>query len=501
MKFNAIGLFLPLALIWHWAATPPHAHAVDKPTRPNIVFIFADDMGYGEVHALNPERGKIPTANLDKLVSQGLAFTDAHTASSVCTPSRYALLTGRYCWRTRLQKGVVTGNDDPMIGENRATVQSMLREHGYTTAVIGKWHLNYNYEGEHKKKKGKDPRGSGYAPAAAPIGTRIPDGPLTRGFDYYFGFHHAREMSSLCENDRIIDEIDVVEMLPRITAKAVEHINEHAAAAKAGQPFFLYVPLSSPHTPIVPSERWIGKSGLGKYADFVMQTDGSVGEVVRAIDANGLTDNTLLIFSCDNGTSRAAGIPELQAQGHYPSAQLRGSKADLWEGGHRVPFIVRWPNGGVKAGTKTDHLVCLSDFYATVAEMLQTQVADDEAEDSFSFFPVLSGERVAKPRRAIVHHSFSGHFAIRQGPWKLCLAYGSGGWSSPNEKQAKQQGLPHVQLYHLDEDLGETRNLHATYPERTSTLLALLQQYVDLGRSTPGPPQSNAKPVELWKSK
>lgn len=501
MKSATFRPVLFAVLAFQWVSDQPRAQADIEPIRPNIVFIFADDMGYGEVHALNPKRGKIPTPNLDKLVAQGKVFTDAHTASSVCTPSRYALLTGRYCWRTRLQKGVVTGNDEPMIAADRATVQGLLRDHGYDTAVIGKWHLNYNYEGEHKRNKGKDPRGSGFAPAPAPIGTRIPDGPLTRGFDYYFGFHHAREMSSLCENDRIIEEIDVVEMLPRITAKAVDHINAKASTAKSGKPFFLYMPLSSPHTPIVPSAQWIGKSGLGKYGDFVMQTDGSVGEVVRAIDANGLTDNTLVIFSCDNGTSRAAGIPDLQAQGHYPSAHLRGSKADIWDGGHRVPFIARWPDGGVKAGATTDHLVCLADLYATIAEMLGAEIADDAAEDSFSFYPVLSGKPVADPRQGIVHHSFSGHFAIRQGNWKLCLANGSGGWSSPNEKEAKKNGLPHAQLYDMGEDVGESNNLYATYPDRASALLALLQQYVDRGRSTPGQPQNNAKPIELWKSK
>jgi len=281
----------------------------------------------------------------------------------------------------------------------------------------------------------------------------------------------------------------------------VEHIHGRAQAAKSGKPFFLYLPLSSPHNPIVPSAEWIGKSGLGKYGDFVMQTDGSVGEVVRAIDANGLTDNTLVIFSCDNGTSKAAGIPELQAQGHYPSAHLRGSKADIWDGGHRVPFIVRWPAGGVRAGSTTDHLVCLSDFYATTAEMLGAKIAEDAAEDSFSFYGVLSGKSVAEPRQAIVHHSFSGHFAIRQGKWKLCLANGSGGWSSPNEKEAKKLGLPHAQLYDMDKDVGETNNLYASNPEQASELLALLQQYVDRGRSTPGPQRSNAKPVELWKSR
>ncbi len=470
--------------------------------RPNIVFIFADDMGYGEVHALNPSRSKIPTPNLDRLCGEGMVFTDAHTASSVCTPSRYALLTGRYCWRTRLQSGVVVGNDDPMIAADRPTVEGMLQEHGYHTAVIGKWHLNYNYEGDHGKKRSKkDPRGSGFMPAVAPVGTRIPDGPITRGFDYYFGFHHAREMSSLCENDRIIEEIDVVEMLPRLTEKAVAYVNEHAEDAKSGKPFFLYMPLGSPHAPIVPSKQWQGKSGLGKYGDFVMQTDGSVGEVVAAIDENGLADNTLLIFSCDNGTSKVANIPALQKQGHFPSANLRGSKADIWDGGHRVPFIVRWPGGHVKAHSTTNHLVCLSDFMATIAEMLGTKVPEGAGEDSFSFYPVLSGTSVVGGREAIVHHSVSGHFAIRQGKWKLNLCSGSGGWTSPNEKEAAAQGLPEIQLYDMESDLGEQYNLQADHPQKTAQLLELLETYVARGRSTPGRPHTNDAEIDIWKRK
>jgi arylsulfatase A len=501
---TSLRVFSAILLVTVIGWQSAHADQPESATRirPNIVFILADDMGYGEVHALNPRRSKIPTPNLDKLVADGMVFTDAHTASSVCTPSRYALLTGRYCWRTRLQKGVLTGNDDPLIAADRPTVQGMLQDQGYHTAVIGKWHLNYNYEGEHKRNKAaKDPRGANFKPALAPVGTRIPDGPVTRGFDYYFGFHHAREMSSLCENDRIIEEIDVVEMLPRITSKAVEYIDQQAVAAKSGKPFFLYLPLSSPHTPIVPSKEWIGKSGLGEYGDFVMQTDGTVGEVVRAIDAQGLTDNTLLVFSCDNGTSKAAGIDKLQKQGHFPSAHLRGSKADIWDGGHRVPFIVRWPDGGVKAGSATDHLVCLSDLFATTAEMLGASIPESAAEDSFSFYSVLRGTPVSDPRQAIIHHSISGHFAIRKDNWKMCLARASGGWSSPNEKEASKQGLPDVQLYDMDADVGETNNLQAVQAERTRQLLSLLEQYVARGRSTPGSSQSNDADINLWKSK
>jgi arylsulfatase A len=468
--------------------------------RPNIVFVFADDMGYGEVHALNPERGKIPTPNLDTLVSQGMTFTDAHTSSSVCTPSRYALLTGRYNWRTRLQKGVTVGNDDPLIAADRLTVAKLLKEHGYNTGIVGKWHLNYNYEGDfHGKKSKKDPQRPGFLLSVAPVGTRIPDGPLTRGFDSFFGFHHAREMSSLVRDDRIIEEIDVIEMLPRLTESAVEFIDSRAADAKAGKPFYLYFALSSPHTPIVPSKEWQGKSGLGDYGDFVMQTDGSVGAVMEALDKHGLRDNTLLIFSADNGTSKAAGIPALQKQGHYPSANLRGSKADIWDGGHRVPFIVRWPAGGVKAGSETGHLVCLADFTATCAEMLEKKLPKTTAEDSYSFFPVLNGRPVEKPREAIVHHSISGRFAIRRGKWKLLLCPGSGGWSSPKDNEALKQGLPEIQLYDMVADIGEQDNLAQDKPELVEELVALLKEYVARGRSTPGPLMKNDAEIDIWK--
>ena len=469
-------------------------------TLPNIVFVFADDMGYGEVHALNPERSRIPTPNLDRLVSQGMTFTDAHTSSSVCTPSRYALLTGRYNWRTRLQKGVTVGNDDPLIAADRLTVAKLLKEHGYSTGIVGKWHLNYNYEGDFKGKKArKGSKREGFLVSVAPVGTRIPDGPLTRGFDMFFGYHHAREMSSLVRDDRIIEEIPVVEMLPRLTEAAVEFIDSRAVDAKAGKPFFLYCALSSPHTPIVPSKKWQGKSGLGDYGDFVMQTDGSVGAVMEALDKHGLSDNTILIFSADNGTSKAAGIPALQKQGHYPSANLRGSKADLWDGGHRVPFIVRWPGGGVKAGSKTDQLVCLADFTATCADMLGETLPKTTAEDSHSFFPVLSGRPIEKPREAIVHHSISGRFAIRRGKWKLLLCPGSGGWSSPKDGEALKQGLPEIQLYDMDADMGEQNNLVQARPELVEELVGLLKEYVARGRSTSGPVMENDAEIDIWK--
>ena len=324
----------------------PSFTRAESPSRPNIIFIFADDLGYGDVQCLNPQRGKIPTPHLDRLASQGMTFTDAHSGSSVCTPTRYGLLTGRYSWRTRLQKGVLDGgNDDPLIAEDRLTVASFLRQQGYNTACIGKWHLGFTSETSTLKKKEKqkerNPKTMGRS--GLPMGARIIGGPIRRGFDHFWGCSNARTMSSLIVQDRVTEELPTVDMLPRLTQRAVEYLDEQAAAAKSGKPFFLYVPLTSPHTPIVPSAEWQGKSGLGKYADFVMQTDASVGSILAALDRHQLAENTLVFFSADNGCSPQADTASLEKQGHFASAQYRGYKSDIWEGGHRVPFFARWP--------------------------------------------------------------------------------------------------------------------------------------------------------------
>jgi len=470
-------------------------------TRPNLVFILCDDLGYGDVHCLNTEHGKIATPSADRLASEGIVFTNAHSGSSVCTPTRYGLLTGRYAWRSKLQKGVVQGFDDPLIAADRLTVGKLLQKRGYHTACIGKWHLNFNYRsattGDLLKRNKQQPDRS----AGVPLGTLIPDGPVTRGFDYYYGFHHARAMKTLVENDRVVDEIETIEMLPLLAKKSVQYIVEHAADARSGKkPFFLYVPLNSPHAPIEPSPAWQGKSGLGAYGDFVMETDWAAGEVIRAIDSNGLTDNTIVIFSSDNGCSKVADIPKLRSQGHYVSANLRGSKADIWDGGHRVPFIVRWPNGGVKATSTTDQLICLTDLIATCAELLGEELPVDAAEDSVSFLPALSGKPIDRARAAVIHHSISGKFAIRQGPWKLILCPGSGGWSSPKDEEARDKAMPEVQLYHMTDDIGEKNNRFQTDADQVQRLSKLLRTYVDSGRSTPGPQQTNDAAVDILKN-
>ena len=304
-------------------------------------------------------------------------------------------------------------------------------------------------------------------------------------------------MKAVIENDTVIVHDDEINMLPRLTRKAVEYIDARAADA-SGQPFFLYVPLGSPHTPIVPSKEWQGKSELGPYGDFVMQTDATVGAITDALEKNGLADNTLLIFTSDNGCSKAAGIPALRKKGHHVSAQYRGSKADSWEGGHRVPFMVRWP-GTVEAGSRCDQLITLVDLFATVSEITGEQ-APDMAEDSVSFLPALSGETIQSTRKGVIHHSISGHFAYRKGKWKLILAKGSGGWTSPKENQVKPDA-PQAQLYDMENDPGEQSNLYLSHPEVAEQLLADLTADVQNGRSTDGPEAANdVADIRLWKS-
>jgi len=473
---------------------PARGRGAVENARPNVVYILADDLGYGDVHCFNPDRGKIPPPNLDRLAGEGMMFTDAHSSSSVCTPTRYGVLTGRYNWRSRLQQGVLDGYSEPLIDRDRLPVAGMLRQHGYATACIGKWHLGMGI-----------PRGE--------PSPRITDGPTTRGFDYFFGISASLDMPpfAFIENDHFTEPLtttkkwvrqgpaaaafEAVDVLPELTRKAVRFIREQA---KAGRPFFLYMPLNSPHAPIVPTKEWQGKSGLGPYGDFVMETDWAVGEVLRAIDEAGVRGNTLVLFTSDNGCSPVARIPQLQAQGHYPSAYLRGHKADIFDGGHRVPFIVRWPGRGTP-GSRSAQTICHPDLMATCADILGIDLPPDAGVDSVSLLPVLLGRDTGPIREAVVHHSINGSFSIRQGKWKLELCAGSGGWSPPRPGSREEQGLPDTQLYDMESDIGETRNVHADHPEVVARLTALLKRYVADGRSTPGPKQANDVPIQIRK--
>ncbi len=470
------------------------ASTVQANDKPNIVYVMCDDLGYGDVQCLNPENGKIPTPAVDRLASEGMIFTDAHSGSSVCTPTRYGVLTGRYSWRTRLQRGVETGFAPNLIAADRMTVAGFLKEQGYHTGIIGKWHLNFQYAspttGEILERQER---------SLAPVGSKILDGPTTRGFDYYHGFHHARDMKGVIENGEVIQHDDEINMLPRITRKSVEYIDARAKSNEK-QPFFLYVPYGSPHTPIVPTKAWQGKSGLGGYGDFVMETDAGFGEILDALQRNGFAENTLVVLTSDNGCSKAAGIPELLEKGHRVSAQYRGSKADLWDGGHRVPFVVRWP-GKIQAGSTSDQLVCHTDLFATCANVLGLEIPATAAEDSVSILPAFSGKPIVSTRVGVIHHSVSGHFSYRIDKWKLLLARGSGGWSSPKEKRTTKSGAPVAQLYDMENDPSETTNLYESQPEVVEQLLAQLESDIKRGRSTEGPDATNdVDNIKLWKS-
>ena len=485
MNVLAMHLKLILPLFFHLLST-----VYGK--SPNIIYVICDDLGYGDIQCLNPKNGKIPTPHVDLLASEGMVFTDAHSGSSVCTPTRYGVLTGRYSWRTALQSGVVQGFAPCLIAKDRPTVASFLKNHGYDTAIIGKWHLNFKYLNprggeEYSKSKYKRP----------PVGAKIPDGPIHRGFDYFHGFHHAGNMEAVIENDEVIAHDPVINMLPRLTRESVEYIESRKGSTK---PFFLYVPLGSPHTPIVPTPEWEGMSGLGPYGDFVMQTDHVIGEIQKALVKIDQAEDTLIIFTSDNGCSKAAGIPTLAKQGHKVSAHLRGSKADLWDGGHRIPFIVKWP-GKVKPDTTSNQLICLTDLFATVSDILKKDLPSKAAEDSVSFLPSLFGKKIVSTRAGVIHHSISGHFAYRKGPWKLLLAKASGGWTSPTEKQAPAGSSP-GQLYNMSADLGEKKNLYDLKPEMVASLLAHLENDIAQGRSTKGPKSENdLKNIKLWKSR
>ena len=520
MKYMKKALPIVLALL---------AVAVDaKPLKPNIIYILADDWGLGDVKTYGGERCQIDTPHMDQLAADGMKFMDAHSSSAVCTPTRYSVLTGRYNWRSKKKKGVLNGFSPALIEPGRETVASMLKGQGYATGMIGKWHLGMDFP-----KKGKrDTDWTGV----------IQNGPNSIGFDYFLGISASLDMPPYIwiENDRFVGEctttkafpregpahadFEAVDVLPTLAKKAVAFVAEQA---KTEQPFFLYLPLGSPHTPIVPSKRFQGKSKLSRYGDFVMETDWAIGEVVKAVERAGIAGNTLIIVTADNGCSPAArnGLKPERAYfdiqfkmgseeaedptKHYSSDIYRGHKADIYEGGHRVPFIARW-DGKVKAGSVENNTVCLVDLFATCADITGAKIADNAAEDSVSILPLLFGTADGPVHEAVVHHSSNGSFAIRQGKWKLAFCPGSGGKSNPVPAEGKpnKQRKPvdpskladheWVQLFDLSADPAETKNLSGQYPEVVKQLTRLAQKYIDDGRSTPGAKQQNNGETHLY---
>lgn len=479
---------------------------------PNILYILADDLGFGDVRFLNPVRGKIASPNIDRLATQGMTFTDAHSGSAVCTPTRYGILTGRYAWRSKLQRGVLLPYDPPLIPTQRLTVPAMLKQRGYATACIGKWHLGWNWPRENSVIRFDRP---------------VTGGPTELGFDSYFGTD-VPNYPPYCfiRNDRTVGIPSVPkpktmygsdgimlpgwkleEILPEMTRQSVDFV---ARSSRGGSPYFLYLALISPHTPLAVADAWRGKSKLGLYGDWVMQTDAVVGEVLRAVDASGQADNTLVVFTSDNGCAPYIGVDheaerpkqgrirELEAEGHFASGPYRGYKSDIWEGGHRVPLIARWP-GVVQGGSRSAEVVCLTDLMATCADLTGFALPGNAGEDSVSMLPALQGRGTGRLREATVHHSIDGKFAVRQGRWKLALCPGSGGWTEPTDKTAIAQGLPPVQLYDLEKDPGERVNLAPANAAEAERLKGLLGTYVARGRSTPGPEQSNDVNVDFEK--
>jgi arylsulfatase A len=495
-----------------------HSVAAEPAKRPNIVLILCDDLGTGDVACLNPS-GKISTPNIDRLAAEGMIFTDASSPSSVCSPTRYGIMTGRYAWRSRLKRGVLGGLSPRLIEPDRMTIANLLKDNGYHTACIGKWHLGMDWQLE----PGKTVTELGIEPREQVFNVRyaepIRNGPNSVGFDYYFGIAASLDMVpyTFIENDRVAagptEDRDFVMMvgkqnrtrkgpaapgfeaenvLPELTKQAVGYIGERA---KTGSPFFLYLPFTSPHTPTIPTKEWLGKSKLNAYGDFVMATDAAVGAVLDALKTHGLEKDTLVIFTSDNGCSPQADFPALAKLGHNPNHHFRGHKADIFEGGHRVPFIVRYP-GRAKPGSRTNRLICLTDIYATCAAIIGAKVPEHAAEDSFGFTSVWGDATDAPTRESMVVQSVDGSFAIRDGKWKLCLCAGSGGWSAPKPGKA-EAGLPDVQLYDLKADIGEKTNLHNRHPEIVEKLTKELQKIVANGRSTPGKPQKNTTPLKI----
>lgn len=492
---------------------------------PNIVVILCDDLGYGDVQALNPA-GKIPTPVMDRLAREGMTFTDAHSASSVCTPTRYGLLTGRYPWRSKLKSGVLGGLSPRLIEPNRPTVASLLQTRGYHTACIGKWHLGMDW----KRKPGKQVNVLGIESREQVFNVEydqsIANGPNAVGFDYYYGISASLDMVpyTFIVNDRVeslpsedrdfpmmlgrmgrcrkgpaAPEFEAIDVLPTLTRKSCEYISQRAPAAKDGKPFFLYVPLASPHTPILPTPEWQGRTALNPYGDFVAQTDAAIGAILARLEKEGLAENTLFIVTSDNGCSPQADFPALKEKGHNPSAQFRGYKADIFEGGHRVPFVVRWP-GHVTPGSTSGQLVCLNDIARTCADIAGVAVPDQALEDSFSFLPALQGKSDAKGLRDhAIHHSINGSFALRQGDWKLCLCPGSGGWSAPRPGSPGEKGLHHVQLFNLKADIGEQTNLAMMHTDVVTRMTQQLEALGTAGRTTPGGTSPNTTPVDVWR--
>ncbi|WP_222928594.1 sulfatase family protein [Oceanobacillus piezotolerans] len=515
--------------------------------KPNIVLIFADDLGYGDVSCFNPE-SKIQTKNIDTLAEEGMRFTDTHATSALCTPSRYGLLTGRYNWRSSLKSFVVPGDSLALIEHDRKTIAHLLKENGYNTAAIGKWHLGLNWQ----LKDDFDYEKYGLNPDEFPdIKTRmgrdgifdisegrmdfegldidyskpITFGPNQLGFDYFYGTPASLDQPPYVyiENDRVVEEPTEVtgvfrldrsgpseqqawqngvaasnfvhsEVPDNMQKKALEVIDMFAEEDK---PFFLYYPTHLVHGPLLPNEDFEGKSGLGPYGDFVLQLDHYVGEIMAKLKEKDLFEDTVFIFTSDNGASGICDFDALKEHGHNPSYIFKGLKGDIWEGGHREPTIISYP-AMIQKGSVSNHMISLADIYRSIAEIIDAEIPDDTAEDSISNVSLWQGEN-EPVRDEVVHTSANGGFSIRRGDWKLELVNNGGGLADSRKGAGGQLYQP-TELYNLKEDISETNNVIDEHPELVESLKHSLTKYIVNGRSTPGTPQENNRnnPTGEW---
>ena len=475
--------------------------------KPNVIVIYTDDQGYGDVSCLNPD-SKFQTPNLDKLAREGMSFTDAHCSDTICTPSRYGLLTGRYSWRTKLKRGVFGAEKKCLIVDGRMTLASLFKANGYHTAMVGKWHLGMDFPGERDSRDWTQP---------------VLDMPLDKGFDYFWGIpaslnygvlawfegRHAKipptqytqkKPNKIAISDYRIkppydkelrkpgttNELGVVkgqleiapdfvdsQCLTRFTDKAIEWIEGKSDDAREGKPFFLYLPYTSPHKPVIPIEQFRGKSAAGAYGDFMMETDWHIGRILEALDREKLSDDTIIVFTSDNGPEKTW-KKRIELHDHRSNGIYREGKRSIYEGGHRVPFFVRWP-AKVKADGKYDQPVCQTDLLATFSEMLEQPLPDTAGEDSVSFFPALMGKPTDSIRAPMIHHSSGGDFAIRAGKWKLVM-------EGTKQKRA---------LFDIESDPSEKKNVIGKHPDVTQRLVAHITNIIRNGRSTEGEPQPN----------
>lgn len=470
---------------------------------PNVILIYVDDMGYGDASCLNPQ-SKFQTPNIDRLAKEGMSFTDGHSSDTVCTPSRYGLLTGRYSWRTTMKRGVMGAEGVCLITDERMTLASFLRDKGYTTGMVGKWHLGMDFPGTKGNRDWSKP---------------TVDTPLDKGFDYFWGIPASMNYGVLAwfegrmakvppilftrkkSNQIAVDDYRIkppyqdkpvkpndlevakdfidVDCLDRFTKQAIKWLDRQAKAARKGKPFMLYLSHTSPHKPVIPLKRFRGKGKAGAYGEFMIETDWQVGRVLDWLDKNKLADNTVVIFTSDNGPESTwrRRIKEFK---HHSNGIYREGKRSIYEGGHRVPFIVRWPNK-VKAGSKWDLPVCQTDFLATFADMLGKELPENAGEDSVSFYRALIGQ-VVPQRLAMIHHSMRGRYAVREGNWKLIMESGS--------KDSKRE------LYNLSVDPGELSNLIVKHPNVAKRLKKSITEIIRNGRTTPGRAQKND--TTLW---